>query len=73
MIGMADYYIVLNKCEVGPSVERLLYTYRQTGSVDLIGTDAYRIRNASQLDQQATFAAFERAIDEDLTHHCNIC
>jgi hypothetical protein len=73
MIGMSEYYIVLNKCEVGPSVEKLLSIFRQTGSVDLIGTDAYRIRNASRLDQQSTFEAFERAMDEDSPPNCDYC
>ena len=73
MIGMSEYYIVLNKSEVGPSVEKLLHIFRQTGSVDLIGTDVYKIHNASELDQQSTFAAFERAIDEDFPPDCDHC
>lgn len=65
MIAMAEYYIVINKCEIGEECAKLIHIFRQTGSVDEIGADAYRIRNASELDQQSTFAAFERAIYAD--------
>lgn len=73
MIGMAEYYIVLNKCEVGPSVEGLLHIYRQTGSIDNIGDGSYKIRNASELDQKSVMAAIELAWETDFPDDCDYC
>jgi hypothetical protein len=73
MIAMSEYYLVINKAEVGPAVHRLIEIQRQCGCVDTIGSDAYRIRNASEKDQKHAFSAFEAAIDKDFPTPCEEC
>jgi len=73
MIAMSEYYLVINKSEIGPAGQILIERQRQCGCVEPIGSDAYRIRNFSEKDQQTWFAAFEAAIDKDFPPPCGEC
>jgi hypothetical protein len=73
MISMAEYYIIIDREEVGPEVKKLIDIQRQCGCATLSGNGAWTIRNASEQDQKAWFATFERAMDIDFPPPCDEC
>jgi len=73
MISMAEYYIIIDREEVGPEVKKLINIQRQCGCATLSGNGAWTIKNASEQDQKAWFATFERAMDIDFPPPCDEC
>lgn len=73
MISMAHYYIIIDREEIGREVKKLIEIQRKCGCATQSGNGAWTIKNASEQDQKAWFAAFERAMDKDFPPPCDGC
>lgn len=73
MISMAEYYIVIDREEIGPEVRKLIEIQRKCGCATLSGNGAWTINNASERDQKAWFSAFKNAMDKDFPPPCEDC
>jgi hypothetical protein len=73
MISMAEYYIIIDREEVGPETEKLIEIQCKCGRATLSGNGAWTITNVSEQDQKVWFAAFERAMSKDFPSPCDDC
>jgi hypothetical protein len=73
MIAMSEFYIILDKREIGANVEKLLAIFRAGGKVESLDGHSFKINNASETDQISIFRAIEKAMDLDFPTNCVNC